>query len=83
MTSESTGSELRSGDLLFCGIGGFVPGFVPVGVGQAVGLESPGGGAARDRALGRDMGGGRPGPLGGHRSWAQGSAPDTDNRRRP
>lgn len=35
MTSESTGSELRSGDLLFCGIGGFVPGFVPVGVGQA------------------------------------------------
>lgn len=27
-------SELRSGDLLFCGIGGFVPGFVPVGVGQ-------------------------------------------------
>lgn len=29
------GSELRSGDLLFCGIGGFVPGFVPVGVGQA------------------------------------------------
>lgn len=28
-------SELRSGDLLFCGIGGFVPGFVPVGVGQA------------------------------------------------
>lgn len=35
MTSELTGSELRSGDLLFCGIGGFVPGFVPVGVGQA------------------------------------------------
>ena len=35
MTSEPTGSELRSGDLLFCGIGGFVPGFVPVGVGQA------------------------------------------------
>jgi hypothetical protein len=29
------GSELRSGDLLFCGIGGLVPGFVPVGVGQA------------------------------------------------
>jgi hypothetical protein len=27
-------SELRSGDLLFCGIGGVVPGFVPVGVGQ-------------------------------------------------
>jgi hypothetical protein len=27
-------SELRSGDLLFCGIGGFVPGFVPIGVGQ-------------------------------------------------
>lgn len=35
MTSEATGSELRPGDLLFCGIGGFVPGFVPVGVGQA------------------------------------------------
>jgi hypothetical protein len=34
MTSDETGSELRSGDLLFCGIGGFVPGFVPVGVGQ-------------------------------------------------
>jgi hypothetical protein len=34
MSSEPTGSELRSGDLLFCGIGGFVPGFVPVGVGQ-------------------------------------------------
>jgi hypothetical protein len=34
MASEPTGSELRSGDLLFCGIGGFVPGLVPVGVGQ-------------------------------------------------